>query len=259
MKKTIGKAFGKAFIALMLAGALLMCAITPGLASNNDAWAALLDKTVTAVGQLTAETGELTVTGTAAISVAPDMGTVILGVSFEEPSVAAAQERVTTTMQAILTSLQALGIDPSRMTTSNYSVYPAYDYMQEPAAVRGYQVNNTLSVQVQEFALVSQVIDRAVVAGANQIHGITFDTSKRSALYREALQTAIGVAREKASLMAFAAGKQLGNLRNVIEGDQGGYYYNAWDVRGEAEASQTNILGGELEVAARVTLVFELK
>ena len=255
MKKTIGRTL----VALALAGALLLCAAAPGLASNNDAWAALLDKTVTAIGQMTAETGELTVVGTAAIAVEPDKAAIMLGVSIEESSVAAAQEKVNTTMQGIVDSLRALGIEQSKMTTSNYSVFPVYDYSSEPAFVRGYQVNNMLTVQVQEFALISQVIDKAVQAGANQVQGITFDTAKRSELYQEALKNAVAAAREKAVVMAFASGKQLGNLLGVIEGDQGSVFHNAWDARAESDALQTNILGGELEVVAKVTLVFELK
>jgi len=256
MKRTIGRTF----VAMLLAGALLLCGAAPGLASGNDAWAALLDKTVTAVGQLTTDSCELTVTGTASIAVEPDKATIMLGISIEDVSVSVAQERVNTTMQAILDSLKALGIDPSKMSTSNYSVYPAYDYSREPATVRGYQVNNMLTVQVTEFALISQVIDRAVQAGANQVHGLSFDTSKRSELYREALQSAVIAAQQKAQLLAFATGKQVGALRSVTEGEQMGYWgNNVWDTRSEAEAGGSQILGGELDVTARVTLVFELK
>ncbi|MCL2544483.1 MAG: SIMPL domain-containing protein [Clostridia bacterium] len=260
MKKVLGKVFGRALVAAMLATAMLLCAMAPGLASNNDAWAALLDRTVTAVTQMTTQTGELTVIGTASVAVQPDMATVMLGVSVEDVSVAFAQARVNQTMQSIVDALQALGIDQNRMITSNYSVFPTYDFSQDSVTLRGYQVNNMLSVQVQEFALISQVIDRAVLAGANQVQGITFDTSKRNEIYRGALQSAIAAAREKAAIMAFASGKQLGNLRSVTEGGQGmGGFHNAWDVRADSVAGQTSILGGELDVSAQVTLVFELK
>ena len=188
MKKVLGKVFGRALVAAMLATAMLLCAMAPGLASNNDAWAALLDRTVTAVTQMTTQTGELTVIGTASVAVQPDMATVMLGVSVEDVSVAFAQARVNQTMQSIVDALQALGIDQNRMITSNYSVFPTYDFSQDSVTLRGYQVNNMLSVQVQEFALISQVIDRAVLAGANQVQGITFDTSKRNEIYRGALK-----------------------------------------------------------------------
>jgi len=188
------------------------------------------------------------------------MATIMLGVSIEDSSVAVAQEKANILMQGIISSLKALGIDESKMATSNYSVYPTYDYSQDPASVRGYQVNNMLTVQVQEFAIISQVIDRAVQAGANQVQGISFDSSKRSMIYRDALQNAIAAAREKAAIMAFAAGKELGKLRSVTEGDQSmGYFFNTYDIRALASSAQTNIMGGELEVTAKVTLVFELK
>ncbi len=246
---------------LALAVVLLVGSVAPALASSNEAWNSLLNKTVTSIEQLTAPSAELTVAGTSAIAVEPDKASIMLGVTIEDASIATAQENVNTTMQAIVDALKALGIDERKMSTSNYNVYPTYDYSQEPAKMRGYQVSNMLTVEVQEFALISQVIDKAVQAGANQVQSISFDTSKRSELYREALQSAITAARDKASIMAFAAGKQLGDLRSMTEAEQGvSMYLNAYDARQMAGAeSKANIMGGELNVTAQVTLVYEMK
>ena len=252
MKRTI--------LAMALAAVLLAGAAAPAAAAANDAWTALLDKTVTSIEQLTTNSGDLAVLGTSSIAVEPDMASIMLGVSIEDASVVLAQEKAAAVMQSVIDALKTLGIDQNKMSTSNYSIFPTYDYAQEPAALRGYHVSNMLTVQVQEFALISQVIDRAVLAGANQVHGITFDTSKRSELYREALRTSIAAAREKAAIMAFAAGKQLGALRSLTEADQNlSMFLGAYDVRPALSAGGPQILGGELNVTAQVTLVFEMK
>lgn len=249
----------KTLLALTLVATLLICAAAPALATNQD-WNTLLDKTVTSIEQLASPNGTLTVIGTAAIAVEPDKASVMLGVMFEDPSIVVAQEKVNSAMENIIKTLKTLGIDERKMATSNYSVYPTFDYSQDPAKLRGYQVSNMLTVQIEEFALISQVIDRAVQAGANQINSVSFDTSKRSETYREALQQAITAARDKAFIMAFAAGKQLGTLISISEGDQNtSMYLNAYDVRAAGDAIQSKIMGGELNVTAQVTLVYEMK
>jgi uncharacterized protein YggE len=251
MKKTI--------ISLALAALLLTGMALPAMASSNDAWTALLNKTVTSIDQLTTINGELTVVGTAAIAVEPDKASVTLGVVIEKPNIAEAQTEVNQTIQRIVDAVKALGVPENKIITHYYSVFPAYDYTQEPAPVRGYQVNNTLTVEVGSFALISLVIDKAVEAGANQVQDITFDTSKRSELYREALQSAIKAAQEKAAIAAFAANKNLGALRNVTETNADtAMYINTYDTRAESQAAGAKIFGGELNVTAQVTLVYDL-
>jgi uncharacterized protein YggE len=248
-------------LSLALAALLLVCMVAPAMASANEAWIALVDKTVDSIDRLTAATGQLTVIGTAAIAVEPDTASVTLGVLLEHASTHEAQRQVNDVMAKVIETVKALGIQESKIATSAYSVNPAYDYTQDPPALRGYQVSNTVTVQVEQFDLISQVIDAAVAAGANQVQGISFNTSKRGEIYRQALQSAIAAAQGKATVAAGAAGKQLGALRSLTEAEQGvSAYLNAYDSRVVGlDKSGAQILGGEINVTAQVTLVYEMK
>lgn len=253
MKKMI---ISLALVALMLVGTMV-----PAMASeSNEAWNALLEKTMTSIEQLTVDSGELTVVGTAAIAATPDKATISLGAMYEDTSIDLAQVKTNQAIEAVINELKALGIPENKMATSNYSVYPTYDYSTATPVLRGYQVTNMLTVEVEDFSLISKVIDRAVASGANQVNNIGFDVSTRSEIYRQALASAIAAAQTKAEVMATAAGKKLGNLRSITEAEQGmSMYLNAYDSRDMKAAGAAQVLGGELNVTAQVTLVFEMK
>ena len=249
----------KKLLATLLLTSLLVCGLTPALAETDPAWNALVDRAMTSIDNLTA-TGELRVVGTAAVAVDPDMATINLGVQQSHESVMVAQHNTNLIMASIVDALVALGIPEKNMVTSDYSVYPMYDYNNNPPVPNGYQVQNSITVTVEEFSLISTVIDTAVASGANQVNYISFDNSLRSMYYREALSAAIAAAQEKAALMALAAGKQLGELRSVSESEGGmNLYLNAYDARNSMARAGSQILGGQMDVSAQVTLVYGLK
>lgn len=252
----------KIIISLALVALMLVGTMAPAMATeSNQAWDALLEKTMTSIEQLTVENGELTVIGTAAVAVTPDKATLSLGAMYEDASIDVAQVKTNQAIEAVINELKTLGIPENKMETSNYSVYPTYDYSTSTPVLRGYQVTNMLTVEVEDFSLISKVIDRAVASGANQVNNISFDISTRSEIYRQALTTAIAAAQTKAEIMAAAAGKQLGNLTSIIEAEQGAsMYLNAYDSQAMKEAGGApQVLGGELNVTAQVTMVFQMK
>ncbi len=250
----------KKIVSLALVALLLLGVSAPALATDNPAWNDLLNKTAASIEQLTADYGELTVVGTAAIAVEPDMATLTLGVMFEDPSTAVAQDKVNEVIAKLVETLKAQGIPENKIATNNYYVSPTYDYGTDPAVLRGYQVSEMLNVTVEDFSLISKVIDTSVAIGVNQVQSITFDTSKRAEIYRQALANAIAAAQQKAVVMVQAAGKQLVDLRSLAEAEQGqSLYLNAYDTRATGMKAESQILGGEINVTAQVTLVYDIR
>lgn len=248
------------FASLALVALLLLGVAAPALATDNQAWNDLLNKTAASIEQLTVEHGELTVVGTAAIAVEPDMATITLGVMFEDPSTSVAQQKVNEVIAKLVETLKALGIPENKIATANYYVSPTYDYSSDPAMLRGYQVSEMLNVTVEDFMLISKIIDSSVEAGVNQVQNISFDTSKRAEIYRQALVNAIAAAQQKADVMAQAAGKQVVDLRNINEAEQGvSMYLNFYDTRAMGAKAESQILGGEINVTAQVTLVYDIR
>ena len=122
-----------------------------------------------------------------------------------------------------------------------------------------YQVQNRINITTKNLDQVGRIIDAAVKAGANQVQGIRFDLADKQELQLQALQSAIKQAKMKAEAMAASAGVELQGIVSINE-DYGTYVplQDAMVMRAASYANQaeTSITPGEIEVTARVTMVF---
>lgn len=251
----------KKVITVLTLSALLLVALVPGAlatSANPGTWDQLLSATLQSVDAL--GNPQLEVTGSSYVTATPDIAVVNVGISVQNADVAAAQTQANETSQKILDALVALEIPQTDIATSNYSVFPTYDYSGDTRVLNGYQVSSQMSVTVRDFDLINQVIDTAVAQGANEINGLSFDVSDRNTYYQQALAAAITSGQAKAAVMAQAAGKTLGELVQVVEETTGvSTYaeYKALDAPAAGDAG-TNIQSGETQISATVKLIYQL-
>jgi len=101
----------------------------------------------------------------------------------------------------------------------NYNVYPEqkYEPNREPVVV-GYNVTNTLLVEVKKLSQVGPVIDAALSKGANMITSLQFYASNTEEARRTAITSAVQKARLDAEAAARAAGGSVGGLLEVSIG-----------------------------------------
>ncbi|MEO7368478.1 MAG: SIMPL domain-containing protein [Gemmatimonadaceae bacterium] len=191
------------------------------------------------------------------IKVNPDHATIQISVQTKAPSAAAAAAENASKQKAVIDALRALGLKDSDISTSDYSVYPEqrYEPNKEPTVV-GYNVNNTLSVEVSALKMVGPVIDAALAKGANMISSLQFSASNTEAARRSAIAMAIQRARGDAETAATAAGGSLGGLLEVTIG---AYYApppRPFDMKVRsamaASAEQTPINPGEQTVSVDI-------
>lgn len=159
------------------------------------------------------------VTGEAEIAVVPDTAEINLGVRVNRATVTEAQNEVNRVMSDLSTKITQLGVDKKDIRTTNYSVNPEYDYTNGSRGANGFTVSSTVSVQLQNFELVNQVIDLATSSGINEVNGITFTLSeqKEEQLKKEAREQAIQKAKASAEELSRLAGMKLGKIINVSE------------------------------------------
>ncbi len=251
-------------ICLCLTAMLCLALAVPALATEpmpENPLGDLVHQTVASVEGLIPSKGQLTVTGSASVPAVPDQASVSMGVVAQAVTVAEAQQIANTTMEAVIAALKAAGVAEGNLRTSDYSINTQYDYdsMGGLSKVTGYQVYNMLFVRIDDFAAIGAVIDAATAAGVNQVNGINFDTTERDARYAEALQSAIAAARAKAEVMATAAGKQLGELVTLTEGNGGGAMYRNSAMDMSVAKAATQIQAGSIDIAADVTMTFVIK
>lgn len=159
---------------------------------------------------------QIAVTGRGEIKVSPDRATIQVSVQTRAATAAAAAAENATKQQDVLTAFRKLGLGNDQLSTINYNVYPEQRYEQgkEPVIV-GYNVTNTILVDVRKLDQVGPVIDAALAHGANMITSLQFYASNTEAARRSAIASAIDKARSDAEAAARAAHGSLGTLLEI--------------------------------------------
>lgn len=199
----------------------------------------------------------INVSGTCEISVPADVGYIQMGVETQDKDVKEAQDDNAEAMQNILDAVMELGLTEEDITTSNYSIYPYYDYSngsrsEEPDY---YIVSNTVKIRVKDLDILGDIIDIATDAGANRAYSIYFDAEDTVASQDEALQKAVEDALRKADLIADAADVKIIGIQQINDQTyySTGYYdYARADMAMEEAAYATPIMSGQVSVTANV-------
>ncbi len=194
----------------------------------------------------------------------PDLATINLGVTTDGQTAQAALQENARRMTALTQALRRAGIAERDIQTSNVSVYPQQQYREnQTPLITGYQANNTVTAKVRNVNNLGRVIDAAVGAGGNTIHGVSFSHANPDAQLDLARRDAIAEARRRAELYANALGMRVVRIVAVQEG--GGYsppfpvaYERAADVA-MAPPPPTPVAPGQIETRVSVNVTFELR
>ena len=162
---------------------------------------------------------QIAVIGRGEVKVPPDRATIQVSVQTRAATAAAAAAENATKQQSVMSALHALGFTADQLSTINYNVYPEqrFDPGKEPVIV-GYNVTNTILVDVRKLNQVGPAIDAALSHGANMITSLQFYASSTETARRVAITSAIEKARADAEAAARAAGGSLGSLLEIIVG-----------------------------------------
>lgn len=172
----------------------------------------------------------ITVTGTAEVTVVPDICYMSFGATTRNPTSAIrGYADNAAVMNAITEALKAKGLDPKDVQTSNLTITPQYRYEDKPSrrVFDGYLVSHTLSVKVRDLAKVSAVLDAAVGAGATEVGGVNFTVENPKRYTADARVDALNAARVKAERLCATAGMKLGKPTTISEQEPGSYGYYA--------------------------------
>jgi uncharacterized protein YggE len=204
----------------------------------------------------------LTVNAEGVVEGRPDMATINLGVTTEGQTAQAALAENARRMQALVQALRRAGVAERDIQTSNVAVYPQQQYREGQAPlITGYQANNTVTAKVRNIDNTGRVIDAAVAAGGNTVHGVYFSYQDPDRQLDAARRDAIEEARRRAELYASALGMQVVRVVAVNEG--GGYSPPVpmpMAVRMEAaQDASTPISPGQIETRINVNVTFELR
>ena len=146
--------------------------------------------------------------GDAIIDVVPDMAVISLGVMNQNVNLQKAYAENKAKMEPILKELEKLGVDKKDIKTSSFIVTPTYDYTNGTNKITGYQVSNTVTVNVRKIDDTGKILESAVLNQANAITGITFKIADDKVVYQNALKQAVKNAEEKAKILVGVFGNK---------------------------------------------------
>jgi hypothetical protein len=231
-------------------------------------------KTGKYIGQDVISKNTITVSGEGEIYAKPDLALNTFTVKTEAKTVEKAVADNTTKMNAVIDAMKALGIEEKDLKSTNFSIYPRYEYRPdysvqtdiwpkpETRVLVGYQVTQSLEVKIRDIAKVGEAIQKAVDAGANQTGGLQFTIDDSDSLKDQAREEAIKQAKDKAEVLAKQLGVKLTKIINFSEGGyypQPLYYDNAVSAKGMGELSATpDIQTGENKITVNVSITYEI-
>jgi uncharacterized protein YggE len=170
----------------------------------------------------------LAVTGTAEVSVSPDICYMSFVVETEHTNAAQAYKDNNQLMNTVSASIKQAGIPGKDMQTVSFSIYPQYHYEDKTnkQIFDGYLVSHTLYVKVFDLDKVSDILDAAVNAGITRVNNINFTVENPKKYLEDARIEALKAARKKAEIIASETGVKLGKPISITEAEPGSYYYN---------------------------------
>ncbi len=204
----------------------------------------------------------ITLTATGTSSATPDMATISFGVLTQDKTASGAMKANNVRMNQVMAALKAAGIDDKDVQTSNLNLSPQYDYSNNQSPrLTGYQVQDQVSVRVNDLARTGPVIDAVIAAGVNQVDSIDFDLKNDGAATDTARTQAVATLMQRAQLYATAFGLKVKRVVTISEGGPAVQpprpMMFAKAVAGYNDTS-TPVASGQMQLSVDVTATFEL-
>jgi uncharacterized protein YggE len=225
---------------------------------------ALACPVVAGAAEPTAEEPRLVrVSGSATLTAAADQAEIDLGVSTQAASAKEAASENAKRADKVLTAVRQVLGAKANVKTISYAVQPRYGEAKPDRSpiVVGYSAENILRVTTSDLARASDVVDKAIASGANDVRGIRFSLENEDAARAEALRQAVAHAKAEAEAIASSLGVKLGHVHSAestAEPPMRPMMMMGAAMARTADAPPTPIEPGSIEVHANVAVAFEL-
>lgn len=214
-------------------------------------------------------TNSITVNSSEKVTVIPDIAEIVYSVRSEAKEPSDCQQQNAAAVSQVTALLTSLNVAETSIQTSDYYMNPVYDYSGSRSRVVGYEAVTSLTVSDLPVDGLTQILSQSVSTGVNTIQSITYKASKYDESYQAALATAVASARQKAQVLADAAGCQVGSVINIKE--TSGYsearyndsalanqYRSAAKMMALEEDTAGSIMPGEIQVEAGIVVEYAL-
>lgn len=199
------------------------------------------------------------VSGLGNTSGTPDVLRVSLGVEVRRGDVSSALRDANSLQKRIHDAFRKADVAEQDLQTSNVSLGAAMDSKGHPD---GYTVSEQLTAKLRNLSKAGSTISSAISAGGNaaRLQGVSFDLEDNAGLLQKARDAAFADAKRKAQRYADLAGRSLGPVELITEGQPQTYAQGL--VPGLDAADRANsvpISPGEAQISVSVTVRWSLR
>jgi len=203
----------------------------------------------------------ISIMGEGKVTAVPDIALVSLGLSTQKNKVSDAQTENSKTINSLIDKLKGSGIAKEDIQTTDYSIYPNYDYSNGKQTLTGYTVSQTVQVKIRQTDKVDDVLKIAGDLNLNQIGGLTFTIDNPENYKQEARIKALENAKEKADALAKVMGVKLGKVISFSESE--GSVTPPYPMYAKAEglgggATAPTVEAGSQDIIIDATISYEL-
>lgn len=166
---------------------------------------------------LHAEVPAISVTASSTVRYEPDTAEFTTSVSATEKDASKAAARVAELWKSLQQSLRSAGVPAPDASSIAYSVNPEWEWNRTTGSrsLKGYTAQHTVRVTVRDLRKLGGAIDAVAGAGASNIQGLQYSSSRYDQFRTEALAEAVRNARHDAEVMAKAAGGRIGTVLDL--------------------------------------------
>lgn len=216
----------------------------------------------------------ISVSGHGEILGTPDIATFTFSVVSDKDTVAAAQADATAKANALTAYLTGAGVDSKDIKTTDYSVFPRYEYQQANVCAGGYcppgkqvligyEARQSTQVKVRDIAKAGDLLTGVGSKGATEVSGLTLTFDDPTGLQDQARQKAIDDAKTKADELAKQLGVSLVRVTSFSESNStpGPIPYASYGLgAGAADKSMAPAIStGQNKVTDDVTVTYEIR
>lgn len=200
----------------------------------------------------------ISVSGTGAVLITPDIARVSLGVRTQARTANDALSSNSKIMAQVIDTLASNNVEKSDIQTNQLSLFPQWDRRNTNDQIIGYQAQNQVSITLRDLETLGFLLDQLARVGANNIQSISFDISDATTAKNQARELAISDARARAKLYANAADVVLGEVLSISEPSARLAPQMAMGRAQMEMAASVPIEQGSMSINAQINMVFEI-
>lgn len=203
-------------------------------------------------------------TGTSMIEKTPDQTVILFTIVTSGKTSEAAQAQNSLLSSQVYQSFLADGLDRKSWKTESMELSPTYDPDSSKRKITGFQMTHQVMVTLDGTNRAGSVVKLIVDSGVDKIDYVQFKLKDPFTTQKEAMALATKDAKEKAEIMASAAGVEIKNVRYIgeptVQYNTNASYVNLSAYKGKEviDIAEHQLWAGDIQISAIVRIVFNL-